>query len=197
MKKLMMVVAIAALSVNGAFAEAPDEEEYGERVWFLADGDFSRGNYLDYFQRPFAGTLKRNQEGYKGYACEVTFGETRPMKVEPGKTYALSFKMFNKGGNNNTTNRTLRAAMPSGVSFLKGGEEYPDAWKSVGGIGWRNVKEKYPEYLMDNPGAKWVDVKRTFTVPRGSEMVTFSFGYSRNSDWGPFLVAEMKLEEVK
>lgn len=196
MKKSMPALCAILLAFS-AFAAGPDEETYGERVWFLADGNFATGNYLDYFQRPFAGEQKRNLEGYKGYLCRVHYGDTRPMKVEPGKQYRISFKMFNEGARNETTNRVETAFMPTAIHFLKGGDDYNEAWKSVKSLTSFRRGPGSEILEMKVPGPEWTEVKREFTVPEGCSMVTFTFAYSRGTNWGPFLLAEMKLEEIK
>lgn len=195
-KRIVLSAVVAAVMTGAAPAQHPDEEEYGERVYFLADGNFATGNYLDYFQRPFAGVQKRNVEGYKGYVCTVHYGTTRPMRVEPGATYRLSFKVFNAGARHENPKKRLDTApLPGSVFFLKGGDG-KEGWKTVKSITHRTKDAEKAFLNMAVPGPVWTDVERVITVPEGSTMVTFGFGYSRDTNWGPFHLAEMKLEKV-
>lgn len=199
MKKSMMALGVAmiAAAATAKIEQHPDEEEYGQRVWFRQGDKFADGNYRDYFMRSFAGELKRNLEGYKGYCCDIAYADSRPFPVEPGKKYKLSMKVFNcgmKDGVVSTNNPAPgKAAFPNLFRFWKGGEKYPDAWdclKSVKGV-------DIPEADKEPLPAKWVDRSYVITVPEGAHMFTFSIGYLRNSNWGRYLIADVNFEEVK
>lgn len=199
MKKNMMVlgVAIIAAAAMAKIEQHPDEEEYGQRVWFRQGDKFADGNYRDYFMRSYAGELKRNLEGYKGYCCDIAFADSRPFPVEPGKKYKLSMKVFNCGmkPENTTTNDPVgKVTFPSHFRFWKGGETYPDAWDCLKIVKGKDI----PEADKDAPPpAKWTEKMYIITVPDNARMFTFTIGYFRNSKWGRYLIADVNFEEVK
>ena len=197
--KRMMFAVIAACAAATVWAEPPDEELFGQRVWFRQDGTFADGNYRDYFQRSFAGELKRNQEGYKGYCCDLAFADSRPFPVVPGKTYKLSMKAFNQGMKPDAKPKKTVEKMnfPGALTFYRGGEDFSNAWKVVKCINHRAIEKELPEMRRPVLPAAWTDVSVTFTVPEGSTMFCWSYGYGRDTNAGRVLVAEVKLEEVK
>jgi len=198
--KTMTMIALGACAVSTVWAEPPEEEKFGQRVWFRQDGTFADGNYRDYFMRSFAGDLKRNQEGYKGYVCDLAYADSRPFPVEPGKTYTLKMKAFNCGMKPGVTPKKTIEKMrfPGAFTFYRGGEDYSNAWKVVSCVNHRVKDEDCPKGMVRPVlPAAWTDVAVTFTVPAESTMFCWSYGYVRDSNVGRVLVAEVKLEEEK
>lgn len=198
MKTLTMVLVIACAAMALA---APEEEQYGQRIWFRQDGTFEEGNYLDYFQRSFAGEIMRNQEGRPGYVCGLHFADSRPYPVVPGKTYRLSMKAFNRGMKPGAKPQKTVEKMrfPSSLAFYRGGEDYSNAWKTVISYNHRTKDADCPKGMVFDHvlPAAWTDVAVTFTVPEGATMFTWSYSYQRYTNIGQMLVADVKLKEVK
>ncbi len=188
MKKTILCLSLA-LGISGAFAAPPEEEQFGARVYFLAD-NFERGNYRDYFQNAFAGSLVRNCEGRTGTFAKVTYGESRPFKVTPGKKYLLSFDVFNMGakdlsGYNPSGEKT---PFPWSFTFLN------DSWSVVKAIKGKDI----PGSDTASPlPAKWTARSFEIKAPPNAEMFTFNISSAWKNNWGPYLLSNVKLAEIK
>lgn len=199
MKVVKQVISIAACVTSCCvFAgEFSVEELFGDRIYFPLGDKFETGNYSDYFSQSWRGGLFRNLHGYKGY-CVRTTGETRPIKVEPAKTYRLTFKAYNEGMEKGYLNPTNTAVFPS-FRFCDGSvrlKKESDWWKAVRiPKGWKAEGQlnKTP------PPAAWKDYAVTFTVPDGANMVMISFPtvWRKKNQWGPYCIAEIDMKEVK
>ncbi len=185
---LFSLVMLSALS---AAAAAPEEEQYGARIYFTED-NFEQGNYRDYFQQAFYGSLVRNREGRKGTFAQVTYGESRPFQVVPGKKYRLTFDAFNLGAKEMNAHKPSgpKAPFPARFAFLN------DAWGVVRALGGRGTQ--IPGATVEAPPpAKWTARAFEFEVPPSATMFTFSISSAWKNNWGPYLISNIKLTELK
>lgn len=197
LSRFVFCVAACVLSLGVFAGEFGMEELFGERIYFPLGDKFETGNYLDYFSQAMSGGLFRNLHGYKGY-CVRTTGQTRPIRVVPGKTYRLTFKAYNEGMEKGYLNPTNNTVFPS-FRFCDGSvrlKKESDWWKAVNPPkGWKTEGQ-----LRETPPpAAWKDYAVTFTVPEGADMVCVGFPtiWRKANQWGPYCVAEMDMEEVK
>lgn len=182
---LSAAVSLFALRVP-APEEVPDEHLYGDRVMFLQD-DFREGSYRDYFQRSFAGELIWNQEGRKGAMAKVTYGQSRPFAVKPGKTYILKLDVFNLG------QKQGKADVKDMSPFLS------FTFQDAGGKPVKQVKAKdVPDAAKTNPlPAEWVPLSYEVAVPENAEMFVFGITSNYKKFYGPYLLMHISLEEKK
>ena len=168
---------------------APEEEQYGARIYFMQDA-FERGNYRDYFQKAFYGSLVRNCEGRKGTFAKVTYGDSRPFRVTPGKRYRLSFEVFNLGAKDlkNYNPAGPKAPFPSTFQFLD------DSWRIVRSIRGKDIPGAT---LADLPPAVWTARSFVFEAPPKAAMFTFHIVSAWKNNWGPYLLSNVKLSEIK
>lgn len=192
----MAGLAMAAVCVFGV--QVPEEEEFGQRVYFINGDKFETGNYRDYFMRSFSGELKRNQMGYEGYVCDIAFADSRPFRIEGGKKYVLRMKVFNKGDAKDKLFRppAKGCTFPSNFFFLR------DDWKEIGVLRARagnGSKGGIEGAFVDAPPAvgKWIDCAFRFVAPEGAKMFMFSVAYGNGTEWGCYLLADVRLEEEK
>lgn len=188
MKKTIFSLSLF-LAAAGISAAPPEEEQYGARIYFSAD-NFERGNYRDYFQTAFFGSLIRNCEGKTGTFAKVTYGESRPFKIIPGKRYRLSFDAFNLGA------KDLSRYNPSGAKtpFPQRFAFLDDFWKTVGEIKGKDIPGSETQ---SPPPAKWTAYSFEFECPRKAEMFTFSISSAWKNNWGPYLLSNVRLSEIK
>ena len=199
MKKKVLLAGLAVAAGVVCALQVPEEEQFGQRVWFLQNDRFETGNYRDYFMRSFAGELKRNQAGYSGYVCDIAFADSRPFPVQGGRKYVLRMKVYNQPHeivNDPKHPPAKNPTFPSSFSFLT------DDWKDVKVMRARNSdgsKGEIEGAFLDAPPpvGKWVDCAFPFTAPQGAEMFVFSISYGRGTNWGRYYIADVRLEEAE
>ena len=202
MNKTVLAAAMAlaaGVAALGAFAGEPAVEElFGERIYFPLGDKFESGSYMDYFCASWTGGMFRNLHGYKGFCVRTSYGATRPIKVEAGKTYRLTFKAYNEGMEKGYLNPTNNTVFPS-FRFLDGTvrlKKETDWWKSV-----KPPKDWTAEGQLTKtpPPAEWKDYAITFTVPDGATMLCLGFStiYRKANQWGPYCIADIDMKEVK
>lgn len=187
LKRFGMTTTLCLMAI-AVFSAPPEEEQFGDRIYFRQDG-FELGDYLDYFQNPFAGYLKRNMEGRNGYCCDVTYGEIRPIKVEPGKKYRLEFYAFNKGAKTEPIDPKLKQSpFPFSFNF------YDDAWKVVKQVKGMDIPDAEKRLCVP---ASWEKYSFEIEVPENSSMFTFSISSAWKNRNGSYLIDDVTLTEIK
>ncbi|OGV49485.1 MAG: hypothetical protein A2X49_00900 [Lentisphaerae bacterium GWF2_52_8] len=187
MIKVIMLTCAGLLAAITLFAGTPPgEEQFGDRVYFLQDS-FESGNYSDYFQSSFLGYMKRNIENRKGYCVQVTYGESRPFNVEPGKKYHLEFYVFNEGAKNTKQPTSSTDILP----FLAAMTFYDNTW---------NVKKQIKGTDVLKPGilpAEWRKYSFDVEAPANASMFTFNIGSSCKANAGPYLLDDLTFTQIK
>lgn len=198
------ICATFALGLSACLAasavQVPEEEQFGQRVWFINGDRFETGNYRDYFCRTFSGELLRNQAGYTGYVCRIAIADSRPFRVVGGRKYVLKMKVHNLGDGVGLGPAgcapSTGCAFPTAFAFLR------DDWKEVKVVRARERdgrKGGIEGAFVDAPPpvGKWIDCAFPFVAPEGAEMFMFTVSYGRKTAWGRYLLADVRLEEAK
>lgn len=199
MKKAAMAACVLCVAAAAPAVQVPEEEQFGQRVWFINGDRFETGNYRDYFCRTFSGELLRNQAGYTGYVCRIAIADSRPFRVVGGRKYVLKMKVHNLGDSLNSADKrppSTNCAFPTAFAFLR------DDWKEVKVVRARErdgSKGPLVGAFVDAPPpvGKWIDCAFPFVAPEGAEMFMFTIAYGRKTAWGRYLIADVRLEEAK